>query len=86
MWQAAVLTVGLFSSVTFAGAASGAEGTHPQLLPGDRVLLGTVEEVRSEQAKIDTGEGSPRFVPMGVRKAKNLPDLKKGRSSRGHRQ
>ena len=77
-WQAAVLTVVLFGSVALAGAASGTEGAHPQLLPGDRVLLGTVEEVRSEQAKIDTGEGSPRFVPMGVRKAKNLPDLKKG--------
>lgn len=77
-WQAAVLTVVFFGSVALAGAASGAEGAHPQLLPGDRVLLGTVEEVRSEQAKIDTGEGSPRFVPMGVRKAKNLPDLKKG--------
>ena len=78
MWQAAVLTVGLFSSAAFASAASGAEGAHSQLLPGDRVLLGTVEEIRSEQAKIDTGEMSPRFVPMGVRKAKNLPDLKKG--------
>ncbi|MGH7257752.1 MAG: hypothetical protein ACREIM_05190 [Nitrospiraceae bacterium] len=78
IWQAAILTVGLLSSATFVGAASGAESAHPQLLPGDRVLIGTVEEVRSEQAKIDTGEGSPRFVPMGVRKAKALPNLKKG--------
>jgi len=78
IWQAAILTVGLLSSATFVGAASGAEGAHPQLLPGDRVLIGTVEEVRSEQAKIDTGEMSPRFVPMGVRKEKNLPSLKKG--------
>jgi translation initiation factor IF-1 len=77
-WQAAVLTVGFLGLVAFVDGVSGAEDVHPQLLPGDRVLLGTVEEVRSEQAKIDTGEGSPRFVPMGVRKAKNLPDLKKG--------
>lgn len=78
MWQVAILTLGLLSSTTFVVAASGAEGAHSQLLPGDRVLIGTVEEVRSEQARIDTGEGSPRFVPMGVRKEKNLPDLKKG--------
>jgi translation initiation factor IF-1 len=48
------------------------------LLPGNRVLLGTVEEVRSDQAKINTGEGQPRFIPMNVRKDKGLPDLKKG--------
>lgn len=74
MWQAGVLAVGLFSAATLAGA----EDKHPQLLSGDRVLIGTVEEIRSDQAKINTGEVEPRFVPMGVRKAKALPDLKKG--------
>jgi hypothetical protein len=49
-----------------------------QLLSGARVLLGTVDEIRSDQARIDTGELQPRFVPMGVRKSKGLPDLKKG--------
>ena len=52
--------------------------TRSQLLSGDRVLLGTVDEIRSDQARIDTGEVQPRFVPMGVRKSKGLPDLKKG--------
>jgi translation initiation factor IF-1 len=75
--QAAVFSVMLISA-TVAYAASEAGDQHPQLLPGDRILIGTVEEVRSEQAKIDTGEGAPRFVPMGVRKAKELPNLKKG--------
>jgi translation initiation factor IF-1 len=65
-------------SATVTHAASEAGDKHPQLLPGDRVLLGTVEEVRSEQARIDTGELQPRFVPMGVRKEKGLPELKKG--------
>jgi hypothetical protein len=64
------------AAVTY--AASEAADKHPQLLPGDRVLIGTVEEVRSEQAKIDTGEVEPRYVPMGVRKEKGLPDLQKG--------
>ena len=53
------------------------EGEHPSL-PGNRTFLGTVEDVRSDQARINTGEGQPRFVPMNVRKDKGLADLKKG--------
>jgi bifunctional DNA-binding transcriptional regulator/antitoxin component of YhaV-PrlF toxin-antitoxin module len=68
-----------FMSAAYPGdAKSGAEHTHLQLLLGDRVLIGTVQEVRGAQARIDTGEIQPRFVPMGVREAKGLPDLKRG--------
>ena len=76
----ALLTLPLivFVFVSIADAASEGAGTDPQLLSGDRVLLGTVEEVRSDQARINTGEGQPRFVPMNVRKDKGLLDLKKG--------
>ena len=77
-WQLAALTVWLISAASPAGAASEIEGTHPQLLSGDRILLGTVEDVRSDQARIHTGEGQPRYLPMNVRKAKGLEDLKKG--------
>ena len=73
-----VLSVCWLAAASLAGAAFAAEPTHPQLLPGDRVLLGTVEEIRGEQARIDTGEMQPRFTPMGVRKAKRLPELKVG--------
>jgi hypothetical protein len=73
-----VASVWWLSMASMAGATSELEQVHPQLLPGDRVLLGTVEEVRSEQARVDTGELQPRFIPMGVRKAKGLPELKKG--------
>lgn len=59
-------------------AATDVESTHRQLLPGDRVLVGTVEEVRSDQARVDTGELQPRFVPIGVRKEKGLPALTQG--------
>jgi hypothetical protein len=72
------LTLGVVSVASAGEAASGAEQVHPQLLPGDRVLIGTVMEVRSGQARIDTGEGQARFVPMGVREAKGLPALKIG--------
>ncbi|HKT36015.1 MAG TPA: hypothetical protein VJR03_14400 [Nitrospira sp.] len=77
-WQLIGLTVLWISAASAGQAASGPEHTHPQLLPGDRVLIGTVQEVRGAQARIDTGEVEPRFVPMGVREAKGLPDLKKG--------
>ena len=59
-----------FSWASIPGAAAEFEPSHEQLLPGDRVLLGTVEEVRSDQARVDTGELQPRFIPMGVRKEK----------------
>jgi len=79
--QLAVLTAWLISAVSAvsvaAAAAEGAGADH-QMLSGERVLLGTVEEVRSDQARIDTGVGEPRFIPMNVRKQKGLPDLKKG--------
>ena len=75
--QLAVLTFWLISLVFMAGAAVVA-AADPQLLSGDRVLLGTVEEVRSDQARIDIGDVEPRFIPMNVRKDKGLPELKKG--------
>lgn len=78
LWKVVVLSVWWLSAASLAGAASELEETPPQLLSGDRVLLGTVREIRSEQARIDTGEPEPRFIPMGVRKAKGLPELKAG--------
>jgi hypothetical protein len=76
LWSRLVLTMLLVSPASVALAATSAD--MPQLLAGDRVLLGTVEEVRSEQARINTGEVEPRFVPMNVRKNKGLPALKPG--------
>lgn len=78
LWQLAMLALWGMSAASVGDAASGPEQAHPQLLHGDRILIGTVEEVRGAQARIDTGEGQPRFVPMGVREAKELPALKKG--------
>ncbi|MCE3224562.1 MAG: exported protein of unknown function [Nitrospira sp.] len=73
-----VLALCWVSCVPIPGAAAELELSHGQLLPGDRVLLGTVEEVRSDQARVDTGELQPRFIPMGVRQEKGLPALKPG--------
>lgn len=73
-----VLSLWWLSMAAFSGAATQTESTQQQLLPGDRVLLGTVEEIRSDQARVNTGELQPRYIPMGVRKAKGLPELKVG--------
>jgi hypothetical protein len=78
LWLLAVLTVWSITAASVGETASAGEQADPQLLLGERVLLGTVEDVRSDQARIHTGEGQPRFVPMNVRKAKGLQDLKKG--------
>lgn len=78
LWRLAGLTLWSIGAVSLAVASAEGQGTEAQLLSGDRVLLGTVEDVRSDQARIHTGEGQPRFVPMNVRKAEGLQDLKKG--------
>lgn len=71
-----ILTFTLPTSVVYSG--EGSNHGHHALLSGDRDILGTVLEVRSGQYKVDTGPGQSRFLPMNVRKAKGLPDLKKG--------
>ena len=78
LWRLALLTAWFIIAISTAEASTESAGSHPELLPEDRVLLGTVEEVRSDQARINTGEVAPRFVPMNVRHDKGLPPLKKG--------
>jgi hypothetical protein len=48
------------------------------LIPGERVITGIVEEIRGDQAKVNTGEVQPRYVPMNIRSEKGLPELKEG--------
>jgi hypothetical protein len=74
----AVLTLWFIATIPLAGAVSEAEKTDHQFLPRERILLGTVEEVRSDQARINTGEVEPRSLPTNVRKDKRLSELKKG--------
>jgi hypothetical protein len=77
-----VVTPVLVLLSTFATAFAATEGSLPdppaELLRGDRILLGTVEEIAGDQARINTGEVEPRYIPTNVRKAKELPVLKKG--------
>ncbi len=66
----------VFSGVVFAHEGKNTKGS--ESLSGERVISGTVEEVRGEQAKVDTGEGQPRYLPMNLREKKGLPPLKNG--------
>lgn len=76
-WRLATITGWLLYGATVGPASAHTEGD-AQLIAGDRVVLGTVVEVRSGQARIDIGESQPRFVPMGVRHDKGLPALQPG--------
>ena len=67
-----------FVHATFALEAKDATQKSQSSLAGERVITGTVEEIRGEQARVNTGEIQPRFLPMNLRKDKGLPDLKKG--------
>ncbi len=76
------------TSVPNAGAMTSSPGNSvtlgiepiPQmvLLPGDRVLQGTVEQVIGEMIRVNTGEVEPRFLPIKEAKEKGIPSLKKG--------
>jgi hypothetical protein len=73
-----VFAVWCISGVSIGDAAAGSDQAHSHLIPGDRVLLGTVVDIRSNQAKIAMSEGQPRYVPVNVRKDKRLPELRIG--------
>ena len=49
-----------------------------KFLSGEQVIVGTVEEIRGNQAQVNTGEVQPRYVPMNIRKEKGLPALQQG--------
>ena len=76
-WRLATITGWLLYGATVGPASAHTEGD-AQLIAGDRVVLGTVVEVRSGQARIDIGESQPRVGPMGVRHDKGLPARQPG--------
>ncbi len=71
----AVLALWGITGASVGNAAGESEQAHPELIPGNRILLGTVVDVRSDQAKIAISEGQPRYLPVNVRKDKGLPEL-----------
>ncbi|MFO0775422.1 MAG: hypothetical protein U0172_12230 [Nitrospiraceae bacterium] len=52
--------------------------TQTSAFPGNRTVIGTVEEIRSEQVKVDTGDMQARYVPLAGRDKKGLPRFQVG--------
>jgi hypothetical protein len=48
------------------------------LLPADRVIVGTVEDVRGDQIKVNTGGVTPRYVSSKQAQEKGIRPLEKG--------
>jgi hypothetical protein len=67
-----------FTGITLAQEGKDEARNSQNSLAGERVIAGTVKEIKGEQAKVDTGEMQPRFVPMNLRKEKGLSELKNG--------
>lgn len=72
-----VLSVALLLAPIAGFEATQASGD-PALLQGDRRVIGTVEDVKSDQIQVNTGEVQPRFIPLKQAKEKGLPVIKKG--------
>ncbi|MGH7181628.1 MAG: hypothetical protein ACREJN_06605 [Nitrospiraceae bacterium] len=74
LWLVAVSALWWISGATIGHAAAGPEQAHPQLILGDRVLLGTVDEISGGRHKSIWGRsslGSSRWAcekmrPRGV--------------------
>ena len=66
----------VFSGVVFAHEENNTKGSNS--LAGDRVINGTVEEVRGERPKVNLGVGQSRYLPMNLREEKGLLPLKNG--------
>jgi hypothetical protein len=63
----------LVSSVCVAGSDSGAP-----VFSGERHVKGTVEQIKGGQAQLNTGETTPRFIPLKAATEKGFPEIKVG--------
>ena len=59
-------------------AASGHPDKDTALIQGERRVMGTVEEIKGDQIKVNTGEVQPRFIPLNQAREKQLPEIKEG--------
>jgi hypothetical protein len=66
-------------------AASHSEQVHPQLLPGDRMLIGTVVEVRSVRHGLILGKSCRALFQLKC-ESQGVAGLENRRRSRNHSQ
>jgi hypothetical protein len=70
----AVMLCAILASSAWADPADG----DMKALQGERQVMGTVEDVKADQIRVDTGEVQPRFIPLKEAKEKGLPEINKG--------
>jgi hypothetical protein len=75
---ATAITMVLGATAMSAQAASAPADQDTKTLKGERRVMGTVEEVKGDQAKVNTGEVQPRFIPLKPSREKGLPEIKEG--------
>ena len=49
-----------------------------RVLMGERLVIGTVRDVKADQIELDIGEVEPRYIPLKQAQEKGFPDIKKG--------
>lgn len=76
-----ITSAGIVSMLTFSlGVLVGAQphDSGAPLLEGQRHLEGTVEQIKGGQLQLNTGETTPRFIPLKAAKEKGFPEIKVG--------
>jgi len=76
-----IILVSITSMLAFSPGALAASQAHESaasLLPGQRHVKGTVEQIKGDQLEINTGEVQPRFIPLKQAREKGFPDIKVG--------
>ena len=76
-WEVATLTIVLLCGATVLSYAASVGKENPEL-PGEYTVIGTVQEARANQLKVDIGEVQPRFLPMNPAKEKGFEKIKPG--------
>lgn len=77
-WVGIVSVVSILAFPLGAMAASQPHDGDTKALQGERQVMGTVEEIKSDQIRVNTGEVQPRYIPLNEAKEKGLPEIKKG--------
>jgi hypothetical protein len=72
-----MVIAGLCSILAFPLGAAGSD-TGPAVMQGERHVKGTVEQIKGGQAQLNTGETTPRFIPLKAATEKGFPEIKVG--------
>lgn len=69
----------LAAFLVFSPAVIAATQSHEnEALAGQRHVKRTVEQIKGDQLQINTGEGTPRYIPLNTAREKHFPDIKIG--------